>query len=96
MGERDDEIVEVMQDLVNAGCDILTIGQYLAPTKMKRHIKVQRFVAPEQFEFYRQKGLEVGFKYVMSAPLVRSSFIAEQGYRECLKKVGTQNVVPVH
>ena len=86
LGETDDEIVEVMKDLICAGCDILTIGQYLAPTQFKRHIKVQRFVAPERFEFYKQKGLELGFKYVMSAPLVRSSYIAERGFKECLEK----------
>jgi len=84
LGETDDEIVEVMKDLAHAGCDILTIGQYLAPTQLKRHVKVRRFVAPEKFESYKQKGLELGFKHVMSAPLVRSSFIAEQGYEQCL------------
>lgn len=84
LGETADEVIETMRDLVRAGCDILTIGQYLAPTRRKRHVKVRRFVAPEEFEFYKKKGLELGFKYVMSAPLARSSFIAEQGYRECL------------
>jgi len=86
LGETNDEVVELMQDLVNAGCDILTIGQYLAPTQLKRHIKVQRFPTPEEFESYKHKGLELGFKHVMSAPLVRSSFIAERGYKECLEK----------
>jgi len=87
LGETDDEIIELMNDLVETGCDILTIGQYLAPTQLKRHVRVTRFVAPEQFELYRQKGLELGFKHVMSGPLVRSSFIAEQGYQECLEKL---------
>jgi len=87
LGERDDEIVELMSDLVKTGCDILTIGQYLAPTQLKRHVRVGRFVRPEQFDFFKQKGLELGFKHVMSAPLVRSSFIAEQGYQECLEKL---------
>ena len=88
LGETDDEIVGVMKDLAHAGCDILTIGQYHAPRRLKRHLQVRRFVAPEEFEVYQQKGLELGFKYVMSAPLVRSSFIAEQGYKECLAKNG--------
>ena len=87
LGERDDEIIELMSDLVKTGCDILTIGQYLAPTQLKRHMRVARYVKPEQFEFYKQKGLELGFKHVMSAPLVRSSFIAERGYQECLEKL---------
>jgi len=87
LGETDDEIIELMQDLVETGCDILTIGQYLAPTQLKRHVRVARFVKPEMFAFYKQKGLELGFKHVMSAPLVRSSFIAEQGYNECLGKL---------
>ena len=87
LGETDDEIVEAMKDLVLASCDILTIGQYLAPAQSRRHVKVQRFVAPEKFEFYKQKGLELGFKHVMSAPLVRSSYIAEYGFKECCEKV---------
>jgi len=87
LGERDDEIVELMSDLVETGCDILTIGQYLAPTQLKRHVRVARYVKPEQFDIYKQKGLELGFKHVMSAPLVRSSFIAERGYRDCLEKL---------
>lgn len=85
LGERDEEIEEVMRDLVAAGCDLLTIGQYLAPTQMKRHVRVQRYVPPETFESYKILGLSLGFKHVMSAPLVRSSFIAEQGYRECMQ-----------
>lgn len=87
LGETDDEIVETMCDLVRAGCDILTMGQYLAPTQTKRHVAVRRFVDPEGFERYKQKGLEIGFKYVMSAPLARSSYIAERGFKECLEKV---------
>ncbi len=87
LGETSDEIFEAMRDLAWAGCDILTIGQYLAPTQLKRHVKVQRFVTPEEFDLYREKGMELGFKHVMSAPLVRSSYIAERGYKECFEKV---------
>lgn len=87
LGETDEEILELMRDLVRTGCDILTIGQYLTPTQLKRHVQVERFVTPAQFETYKQNGLSLGFKHVMSAPLVRSSFIAEQGYRECLERL---------
>ena len=86
LGETYNEIVEVMSDLLQAGCEILTIGQYLAPTQLKRHVPVERFVTPEEFETYKQVGLDLGFKHVMSGPLVRSSFIAEEGYKECLSK----------
>jgi lipoyl synthase len=81
IGETDGEIIEVMGELLDAGCQILTIGQYLSPTRAKRHLPVERFLRPDEFEVYRQKGLEMGFAYVESGPLVRSSYIAEQGYR---------------
>jgi len=84
LGETDQEIFELMRELADTGCDILTVGQYLAPTRLKRHVRVRRFVHPEMFALYKAKGLALGFKHVMSAPLVRSSYIAEQGYRECL------------
>jgi lipoic acid synthetase len=87
LGESNDEIKELMRDLAATGCDILTIGQYLAPTKLKRHVPVNRFVTPDEFESYKTVGLQMGLKYVMSAPLVRSSYIAEEGYRECVKKL---------
>lgn len=85
LGETDAEVNEVMCDLAGVGCDILTIGQYLAPTQLKRHLRVHRFVRPEDFDGYRSAGLAMGFKFVKSAPLVRSSYIAEEGYRECAK-----------
>jgi len=85
VGETDEEIVVLMEELLGAGCQILTIGQYLAPTQMKRHLPVARFGTPEQFERYRAIGRNMGFKYVMSGPLVRSSYIAEEGYHECMK-----------
>jgi lipoic acid synthetase len=84
LGESEEEIVELMQQLLNSGCQILTIGQYLAPTQMKRHLPVERFVTPEEFEHFRKIGMDMGFKYVESGPLVRSSYIAEKGYREAL------------
>jgi len=85
LGETMDEIKGLMGDLLETGCDILTIGQYLRPTQLRRHLPVERFYTPDEFGGLNRLGLEMGFKYVMSGPLVRSSFIAEQGYRECLK-----------
>ncbi|MCA9406705.1 MAG: lipoyl synthase, partial [Candidatus Omnitrophica bacterium] len=86
LGEEHDEVVEMMQDLLDAGCDILTIGQYLAPTQMRRHVPVKKFYTPQEFSFYKALGEQMGFKHVMSSPLVRSSYIAEEGYKECFKK----------
>ncbi len=88
VGETDAEIIELMRELLDAGCQILTIGQYLAPTQMKRHVPVERFVSPQQFEEYRRLGMELGFKYVESGPLVRSSYIAEQGYSAASAAIG--------
>ena len=87
LGESDEEITQVMADLRAVKCDIFTIGQYLAPTKLKRHLRVERFVTPQEFQRYKEVGLSLGFKHVMSGPLVRSSYIAEEGYNECLQKV---------
>ena len=84
VGETDVEVIELMKELRDAGCQILTIGQYLAPAQSKRHVPVQRFAAPEEFERWRGVGMDMGFKYVESGPLVRSSFIAEKGYKEAL------------
>jgi len=84
IGETDEEIIEVMDELVLAGCQILTIGQYLAPTQRKRHLPVEKFYSPQEFDKLRQKGLQMGFVYVESGPLVRSSYIAEKGYQIAL------------
>ncbi len=84
LGETEEEVKGTMGELLENGCQILTIGQYLAPTRMKRHVPVDRFVTPDEFENFRKIGMQMGFKYVESGPLVRSSFIAEKGYREAL------------
>lgn len=76
MGETEVEIREVMQDLRAVGCDILTIGQYLQPTK--RHLPVVRFYHPDEFAAFKAEGLALGFEHVESGPLVRSSYHAEQ------------------
>lgn len=79
IGEKKEEVVEIMHDLVAHGCDILTIGQYLQPTK--NHLPVDRFVTPEEFNFYKEEGLKIGFKIVESSPLVRSSYHADRHAR---------------
>jgi lipoic acid synthetase len=76
LGETQQEVLETMDDLRNVGVDILTLGQYLQPTL--KHLAVQEFITPEMFNFYRETGLEMGFKYVESGPLVRSSYHAEK------------------
>jgi lipoic acid synthetase len=91
IGETDEEIIEVMGELAQAGCQILTIGQYLAPTQRKRHLPVERFFSPEEFKDLAQKGLEMGFAYVESGPLVRSSYIAEKGYEAAVAALGVEN-----
>ncbi|GIV35208.1 MAG: lipoyl synthase [Chitinophagales bacterium] len=76
LGETHEEVFQIMDDLLEAGCDVLTIGQYLQPTK--KHIAVHEFVHPEVFLLYKETGLAKGFKYVESGPLVRSSYHAER------------------
>ena len=83
IGEKTEEILELMKDLVAHGCDILTIGQYLQPTKM--HLPVDRFVTPEEFKMYKEEGLKMGFKIVESSPLVRSSYHADEHARAIFK-----------
>ena len=79
IGEKPDEVINAMNDLVNYGCDILTIGQYLQPTK--QHLPVDRFVTPDEFNLYKEEGLKIGFKIVESSPLVRSSYRADEQAR---------------
>lgn len=76
LGETPEEIEETMDDLTQVGIDILTIGQYLQPTK--EHLPVVEFIKPEVFEHYKALGLKKGLKYVESGPLVRSSYHAEK------------------
>jgi lipoic acid synthetase len=76
LGETKEEVIEAMQHLVAVGCDVLTLGQYLQPTK--KHLAVQRFVHPDEFADLREIGYELGFDYVESGPLVRSSYHSEK------------------
>jgi lipoic acid synthetase len=76
LGESEQEVLETMQDLRSVNVDILTLGQYLQPTP--KHLPVAEFIEPEKFAFYEQRGLEMGFRFVESGPLVRSSYHAEK------------------
>ena len=76
LGETEQEIYETMDDLRAAGCDVLTMGQYLQPTK--QHLPVVEFIHPEVFAKYKVMGLEKGFRYVESGPMIRSSYHAEK------------------
>jgi lipoic acid synthetase len=76
IGETKDEVIETMKHLVNVGCDVLTLGQYLQPTP--KHTPVQRFVHPDEFAELKDIGYELGFDYVESGPLVRSSYHSEK------------------
>jgi len=81
-GEEADEIRQTMRDMRNAGVEIFTLGQYLRPSK--RHMKVARMLPPEEYDFWREEGLSMGFKYVASGPLVRSSYKAGEVFMEAI------------
>ncbi len=76
LGEKDEEIIETMRDLRSVDVDVVTIGQYLQPSK--QHLPVQEYVTPERFERYREIGLDMGFRHVESSALVRSSYKAQK------------------
>ena len=76
LGETAEQVVALMGDAVGAGCDIFTVGQYLQPTK--EHLPVERYVEPSEFDGYRERGLSLGLKVVVSGPLVRSSLYCEE------------------
>ena len=79
LGETVDEVLDVMRDLCKLNVDILTIGQYLQPTR--RHLPIARYYTPEEFEMFRERGCEMGYAWVESGPLVRSSYNAEEQAR---------------
>ena len=76
LGENKEEVVQTMNDLANVGVDVITLGQYLQPTK--KHLSVVRFLHPDEFAEYREIGYSLGFDYVESGPLVRSSYHSER------------------
>lgn len=86
LGETEDEVKMVMKDIFDAGCSILTIGQYLRPSR--NQVPVKEFISPDQFENYRKAGIKTGFKYVFSGPFVRSSYKADEVSRKVLPKQG--------
>lgn len=85
LGETDEEILELMRDIRATGCDLLTISQYLAPTK--EHWTMDRYVSPQQFDDLRDAGLEMGFQFVASSPLVRSSYRAHEALNAAKKRI---------
>ena len=87
LGETQDQVKETIVDLKNAGCDIITIGQYLQASKKK--IAVKDYITPEQFKLYKEYAISIGIKYVYSAPFVRSSYNAKEVFQEI---TSTQNL----
>ncbi|MBP1757528.1 MAG: lipoic acid synthetase [Firmicutes bacterium] len=83
LGETSDEVLAVMQELRAAGCDLLTIGQYLSPSKL--HHPVVEYIHPDQFKAYSEAGLALGFRHVASGPLVRSSYHAGEAFDQTQK-----------
>ena len=86
LGEREEEIYKTLEDLRDVGCDVVTFGQYLQPTR--RHLKVEAFLTPAQFERWKERALEMGFLYVASGPLVRSSYRAGEFFMKALVEKG--------
>lgn len=84
-GEKEEEVVETMEDARSAGCDIFTIGQYLQPRK--ENLPVKRYVSPEEFDMYKRAGEGMGYKAVSSGPFVRSSYMAEELYSVVSRKL---------
>jgi lipoic acid synthetase len=82
LGEKEEEIISTLRDLREAGCDMVVLGQYLSPSK--QHYPVREFVAPEKFRSYQNQAAALGFKTVISSPLARSSYRAEELYEETL------------
>jgi lipoyl synthase len=79
LGETEEEVLEVLRDLRSVECDLLSIGQYLSPSKA--HYPVKDYIRPEVFEFYKEKAGEFGFKFTASAPYVRSSYLADDAIK---------------
>ena len=74
LGEKDDEVINLMEDLISVNCRYLSIGQYLSPSS--KHTKVIEYVKPEKFEYFKDIGIKIGFKYIKSSPYTRSSYMA--------------------
>jgi lipoic acid synthetase len=87
LGETMDELLKTFRDIAEAGCDILTVGQYLAPTP--KHIPIEKYYTPEEFGYLKSEALTMGFRYVEAGPLVRSSYHAGRHTRGAEK--GSEN-----
>ncbi len=86
LGEKNEEMFETMADLKEAGCDILTIGQYLSPST--KHIPVSEYLSPDRFNEYKARALAMGFAHVSAGPFVRSSYLAEKAFESARKGRG--------
>ena len=84
LGETHEEVLQALRDLRGVGVEIVTLGQYLRPTA--KHYPVDRYVTPEEFDQLKEEALAMGFKYVASAPLVRSSYLADRAVEACKKE----------
>lgn len=95
LGEQEQEVIDTLKELRKVDVDVVTFGQYMRPTK--RHLKVEKYITPAEFEMWRQKALDMGFLYVASGPLVRSSYKAGEAFIENVinKRAGRHNVAPV-
>ena len=92
LGEFPDEVEKTLQDLLDSGCSILTLGQYLQPTR--EHLKVERFIPPEEFDDWKEAALKMGFAEVASGPLVRSSYRARDLYQSLTRINRNQKYLP--
>ncbi|RKP28893.1 lipoic acid synthetase mitochondrial precursor [Metschnikowia bicuspidata] len=90
LGETDDQVMQTLKDLRSINCDVVTFGQYMRPTR--RHMKVVEYVLPEKFDYWRDVALELGFLYVASGPLVRSSYKAGEAFIENVLRKRKHNV----
>ncbi|KAM9917838.1 hypothetical protein OXX80_013141, partial [Metschnikowia pulcherrima] len=89
-GETDEQVLRTLADLRDINCDVVTFGQYMRPTK--RHMKVVEYIKPEKFDYWKNKALEMGFLYVASGPLVRSSYKAGEAFIENVLRKRQHNV----
>ena len=89
LGESDDEVLQTLRDLRSVGVEIVTLGQYLRPSL--EHYPVAAYITPEKFEWYRLQALEMGFSYCASAPMVRSSYLADAALESVKCKIAAQN-----
>jgi len=87
LGERDEEIIQTLKDLRSVGTDIVTFGQYLAPTaRHKKFLPIKEYITPEKFDYFKERALDLGFLYVASGPLVRSSYKAGEFFMQGMVK----------